>query len=447
MRGRRSACVAASVAAVLAATPGAAAPAGGRALFQGFAPFAAGAGATDRHLPGGFAACANCHGSDGAGGREGGLVAPPIGHAALAGRGEGGGAYASDAAILAAIEDGVGRDGKTLSPLMPRYRLAGDEAAALLDYLHRVGTPADLPPGVSAGAIRLGTVLPLSGRLAGRGREALAGIEAVLAGVNAAGGLHGRRLDLVAVDPVHGQTGAADILVGAPVFAVIAGMWDPADPTLETRLAAARIPVVASLVVREAPAGADGVTDLLASRQAQRVALDRALAACPERPRWRVGDPGPVGGEAAERVFPTAAAFAAADPGATPAGCVAYAFGAAPALAGVIPPGWHQRIVLAFPAAVLAQAGDSLWQALGTAAARIAVEALATGGARLDEGTIGRALPRLHGFEPVADAPVQFSARDGVAWAADVVSVDPPARVAAGAAGMDGAGASEEGWR
>lgn len=400
----------------------------GRALFQGFAAFAAGAGATDRGLPAGFAGCASCHGVDGEGGTEGAAGAPAIRAGALAAPRDGAGPFASDAAILAAIERGAGRDGQPLAALMPRYRLTPAEGRALLGYLRRVGTPDDRPPGVSADAIRVAAVLPLSGPLAPRGRQALGGLREAADAANAAGGVHGRRIVVVEEDVAGGQGRVADDLAAHPVYAVAGAMWDPRDPTLERRLSASRVPVVASLVVRDGGGPPPGVSDLLPSRREQGALLETALARCPASgPRWLVGSAAPrTGTGQADRVFASAAELRTAAAAAGPAGCVAYGLADLSVLRDAIPAGWSQRVALPFPAAVLDAAGASLWHALGVAAGRVALEAIAAGGSALHETSLERALSGLNGFEPITGAPLGFSERRRTGWSGEILSFDPP---------------------
>lgn len=395
----------------------------GRALFQGSTGFAAGVNATRPPLPAQFAACANCHGAQGIGTQEGGTKAPPINAAALSSLR--GGGYASGAAVLAAITEGEGRGGQTLAPQMPRYRLNPAEQDALLDYLQVVGTPRDLPPGVSETEVRLATLLPLSGPRAAQGRAMLDGMEPVIAAVNRAGGVHGRTVALKAIDSADAAHERA--LRSQDIFAIIGGMWDDRDLRIEATLVDAKVPVIASLIFR-APGAESGpwTADLLPPEEVQAALLLSSLSQCPvpvSGTRWLIaGGDRPVSG--VNRVFPTAADLADASPAGPARGCIGFPLRDIAAAEPAIPSGWNRRIGLPFPRQVLDHGAGAIWQTLGTASARIAVEALAASGAALHERALLDALPHLNGFEPLPGAPVRYSARRHYGWDADVLAQD-----------------------
>ena len=166
---------------------------------------------------------------------------------------------------------------------------------------------ADQPAGVGPGEVRLGTVLPLSGPGAAAGQQVLAGLQAVLAQVNAVGGVHGRQLRLLAVDgaadgaheagatstangPNHSVSinatalrarpelqppeagkprrdpspaaarvhAALQSLWAQPVYALVGGVWDEDQAQVEPWLAAAQWPHIGALVRRSQPVGALG---------------------------------------------------------------------------------------------------------------------------------------------------------------------------------------------
>ncbi len=82
--------------------------------------------------------------------------------------------------------------------------------------------------------------------------------------------------------------------------------------------------------------------------------------------------------------------------------------------------GLDHRLVLPAPQAVAEEAaaqGHSLWFELGTAAARVAVEALARSGRVLQPELVIAQLRGLAGFEPVAQAPLAFSRQQTHGWA------------------------------
>ena len=101
--------------------------------------------AGDRPLPASGIVCANCHGADGKGGREGGIVMADITYATLArplaasppwNRTR---APYTDALLARAITQGLDSSGQQLDASMPRWLLSASELADLLKYLKRLG--------------------------------------------------------------------------------------------------------------------------------------------------------------------------------------------------------------------------------------------------------------------------------------------------------------------
>lgn len=166
-------------------------------------------------LVGRAVACINCHGAGGRGRAEGGLAAPDL--RAL---------REVDAHLLArALEEGIGLDGRRLSPVMPRFRFRGTQRADLLAYLK---APVD-EPGVSPHRLRIGALLPLTGPRAELGARARDLLAAAFREVNERGGIFRRELELVVADAAH--PGAASRLE-RETFALVAGEPPPADSDL-----------------------------------------------------------------------------------------------------------------------------------------------------------------------------------------------------------------------
>lgn len=151
-------------------------------------------------LPASTVPCASCHGPDGRGRPEGGVLPTDItwnyltksyGHQHPYGRHH----PAFTAATTAvAITQGLDPAGNRLDLAMPRYRMAEDDLDALVAYLKRLESDTD--PGLGADSIHLATLLPLSGRLASLGGAMRAIMTAYVKDLNAGGGLHGRRIEL-----------------------------------------------------------------------------------------------------------------------------------------------------------------------------------------------------------------------------------------------------------
>jgi ABC-type branched-subunit amino acid transport system substrate-binding protein len=182
-------------------------------------------------IPASILPCSGCHGDDGAGRPEGGVVPSDVswstlvssyGHKHSYGRSHP--AFDKDS-IAASIIQGIDPAGNELDMAMPRYAMSQDDMNALLAYLKRVAT--DYDPGVSEETIRVGTLLPVEGDLAAMGNAMRAVIEASFADINAGGGIHGRKLELVVTnyedDPVRSLWAVRDLLQQDSVFAMVGG--------------------------------------------------------------------------------------------------------------------------------------------------------------------------------------------------------------------------------
>jgi mono/diheme cytochrome c family protein len=167
----------------------------GRALFltgrtDGPPPYAM-VGAGNVTVPATAVPCASCHGRDGHGRAERGIVPANITWAALsapyAASGRQRPAY-SDTSVIRAVTMGIDAAGNRLDPIMPRFHLTAADAAALVAYLKQLGA---LPkPGLDDHTLILGTVLDEPDAAVG------AVLSAYLAAVNQGGGVFGRRLEL-----------------------------------------------------------------------------------------------------------------------------------------------------------------------------------------------------------------------------------------------------------
>lgn len=154
-------------------------------------------------LPASAVPCASCHGPDGLGRPEGGVIPPNIrwteltkiyGHVHETGRRH----PAFDAASLAqVIRTGVDPGGSRLDQTMPRYRLSESDMADLLAYLKHL--EMDLDPGLHADRIQVATLLPLNGPRGELGQAMAQVIHAHFDEVNRQGGLFGRRLELLVI--------------------------------------------------------------------------------------------------------------------------------------------------------------------------------------------------------------------------------------------------------
>lgn len=192
--------------------------------------------------------CLQCHGENG---RGIGIVSPPVDWDTLTDpedhqhlkRSHG---PFDEAALIEAITRGVDPAGNDFEATMPHYRMADEDMADLVAYLKVLGLEED--PAIAGGRIRIGTVLPLQGRHAGLGRAMRDTIEAIFAEVNAAGGIHGRELQLVIgswggnADPVIWA--AHDLTAKEPLFALVSPYVPNYDAELEALAAEQELPII-----------------------------------------------------------------------------------------------------------------------------------------------------------------------------------------------------------
>ncbi|MDD0974748.1 ABC transporter substrate-binding protein [Pseudomonas fontis] len=212
-------------------------------------------GAADMQVPASVTPCASCHGADGQGRPEGGVRPPSLSWQRLAlGRGErqaNGRAYPaySEASIARAIQQGRDPAGNRLDPAMPRFSLAMSDQRNLTAYLKRLADDRD--PGLETQVLRLGTLLPQAGDLAPAARVVGAVLAGSVARINEQGGIHGRQLQLVVLDPgpdLASAEQALDRLLGEEqVFALVMPLAPALDAVLATRLEQARVPLVGAL--------------------------------------------------------------------------------------------------------------------------------------------------------------------------------------------------------
>src|SRR5258708_10635714 len=131
-------------------------------------------------FPGSSLACSGCHGLDGLGNPEGGIVPPNVtwgslrksyGHRHPDGREHP--AY-TEQSLRRAITMGVDPAGNRLGVAMPKYAMSAQDATDLIAYLKRLGKERDR--GLTDRAIRIGAIVPGEGPLsqAGRGTPARA---------------------------------------------------------------------------------------------------------------------------------------------------------------------------------------------------------------------------------------------------------------------------------
>jgi ABC-type branched-subunit amino acid transport system substrate-binding protein len=208
-------------------------------------------------LKGKAMSCGNCHGEDGRGRPESGVdpgdvtwidLTKPYGHAHANNRRHG----PYDArSFRRAMRDGIDPAGNVLEPAMPRYDLDDTDLDALVAYLKRLEAQRD--PGITDTTIRIGTVLPTSGRLADTGRAVQRVLQGYFDGINQKGGVHGRGLQLSVAgmgdEASNARTAAERLLKHEPVLALLAPLTARSEVDFTAAAEAAQVPVVGPLTL------------------------------------------------------------------------------------------------------------------------------------------------------------------------------------------------------
>lgn len=196
-------------------------------------------------LPGSLLACLNCHGADGRGLAEGGVVPSDITwleltkpYATTAVNGRRRPPY-DEARLRRAITSGVDAAGNTLNSAMPRYAMPDAALSELIGYLKAIGDATT--PGVSAEAIQLSTIVPQSGA----GRDVAAVLRAYFA---EAGAIHGRRITLDVIEIAANEDHVADAverrLSEVPPLAIAGGLISGFDGDVARAVERAQIPMI-----------------------------------------------------------------------------------------------------------------------------------------------------------------------------------------------------------
>ena len=202
-------------------------------------------------------ACGNCHGDDGRGRAEGGLAPPdirwstltqPDGHRHAHGREHG---PFDERSFERALRQGIDPAGQRLDAAMPRYAMSSKDFAALLAHLKQLESRHDA--GIGAQTLRIGTVLPAGGPSAAAGELVRTLLQRHFDALNAQGGIHGRRLELVVKalppEPAAARDALARWLDEADVFALLAPLSAGLEQTLSQAAAARKLPVIGPLTL------------------------------------------------------------------------------------------------------------------------------------------------------------------------------------------------------
>jgi ABC-type branched-subunit amino acid transport system substrate-binding protein len=156
-------------------------------------------------LPEEASTCSGCHGDDGTGRPESGVVpfnvtweylTKTYGHAHPDGTAHG---PFTEETLKSYLESGVYPGGRQGDPSMPVYEMPSQDFDDLAAFLTVLGVHAD--PGVGETTLRVGTLLPSKGPADEIGRAMRETLLAYFDDVNRSGGIYGRTIDLVVEEP------------------------------------------------------------------------------------------------------------------------------------------------------------------------------------------------------------------------------------------------------
>jgi len=205
-------------------------------------------------LPGTRVPCVSCHGPDGLGRPDAGVVPSDISWANLTkpyglrhDNGRSHPAYTADA-IMRAVTTGVDPAGNSLDQAMPRYTLDDTATRDLVAYLKRLGSERD--QGVGSKEIVVAAVVPSDGPLAAIGSVVGRLLSAYFDRINQEGGIYNRQIVLKTA--AFGSSGSAvdalrRLMRETEVFAVVAPLVLGQDAALAEFTEGAAVPVVGPL--------------------------------------------------------------------------------------------------------------------------------------------------------------------------------------------------------
>ncbi|HEV7375879.1 MAG TPA: ABC transporter substrate-binding protein [Pyrinomonadaceae bacterium] len=208
-------------------------------------------------VPGSAMACANCHGLNGEGKPEGGIVpsnltwealTKPYGVTHASGRTH---PPYTERALELAITRGLDPSGHKLLNVMPRYQMSREDMADLIAYLKRLGK--DIDPGVSDSRITIGTILPSRSDLAGVSQAIKAVTTAYFDELNSQGGIYNRKVELKFIEtadtPATTSANVKRFIQDERVFAMTGAFTAGADRELAALMNELEVPLVGPLTL------------------------------------------------------------------------------------------------------------------------------------------------------------------------------------------------------
>ena len=154
-------------------------------------------------IPGSILPCANCHGKDGKGKPEGGIVPTNVtwdkltgNYGAVTANGRKHGPYTASK-VKRAITMGLDADGNELNGAMPRYKMSLEDLSNLMAYLKILGKHSDM--GIHDDRIKVGTILPHNPADPEMTKVVQEALTAYFSSLNETGGVYGRKVELASI--------------------------------------------------------------------------------------------------------------------------------------------------------------------------------------------------------------------------------------------------------
>lgn len=206
----------------------------------------------DTAVPATLMPCVNCHGADGKGRAEGGVIPADITWNVLSRARESNQALSRSrpaydlTTLRKVLRNGVDPAGAELGIAMPRYQISDGELDDLIAYLRQLGVKND--PGVTAASLRAATVVPAHGPLAESGASAAELMRVYFEELNQQGGIYGRKIELEVIQagdtPAETAVAVEEFVRGREVFALVGLLVPGAERQLADALENAGIPAI-----------------------------------------------------------------------------------------------------------------------------------------------------------------------------------------------------------
>jgi ABC-type branched-subunit amino acid transport system substrate-binding protein len=215
-------------------------------------PIQAVLGGGGSRIPGSLMPCSSCHGPDGQGRPEGGVMPSNITWDVLTRPLTSSERLARQrptydlTSLRRAITEGVDPADHKLGLTMPRFVMSQNDLDSLIAYLHLLGKEAD--PGLENNSIRIGTVIPQDGAMATLGSSFAALLKAYFDDMNRQGGIYGRKIEFSILrakgTPSQVATLAADFVSEKQIFALVGVLPPTAEQKVDIALQQAGVPVI-----------------------------------------------------------------------------------------------------------------------------------------------------------------------------------------------------------